>query len=202
MDWFRARLRYDLVDFSTLPIRLTLERYLLKDLSKDKWFFIGCTMLYDLCRAIKPSLVVETGVADGFSSFFILKALDENREGYLYSIEKPDLRYLDGKESGWVVPQVYRRRWNLIMDSSEHALPQLLNELGKIDFFLHDSIHSYRNMLFELCTAWKHLRHGGYLMADGVLENMAFLHFCRMNGTRPSNFRIGTGRYIGLIRKH
>jgi len=38
-------------------------------------------------------------------------------------------------------------------------------------------------------------------MADGVLENMAFLHFCRMNETRPSNFRIGTGRYIGLLRK-
>ena len=158
MDWFRARLRYDLADLATLPIRLTLERHLLKGLSKDKWFFIGCTMLYDLCRASKPSVVVETGVADGFSSFFILKALDENRKGNLYSIEKPDLRYLGGKESGWVVPQAYRHRWHLIIDSSEHALPRILNELGKIDFFLHDSSHSYRNMLFELRAAWKRLR--------------------------------------------
>lgn len=201
MDWFRARLRYELVDLSTLPIRLTLERYLLKGLSKDKWFFIGCTMLYDLCRETRPSLAVETGVADGFSSFFILKALEENRKGNLYSIEKPDLRYLEGKEPGWVVPQAYRHRWSLIIDSSEHALPQLSNRLGKIDFFLHDSIHTYRNMLFELRATWKHLRHGGYLMADGVLDNMAFLHFCRIIGIRPSNFRIGTGRYIGFLRK-
>ena len=101
-----------------------------------------------------------------------------------------------------MVPQAYRHRWNLIISSSEHALPRLLNELDKIDFFLHDSGHSYRSMLFELRAVWKHLRRGGYLMADGVLENMAFLHFCEMIGTRPSNFRIGTGRYIGFLRKH
>jgi predicted O-methyltransferase YrrM len=190
-----------LTDLATLPIRLKLERDLLRSLSKDKWFFIGCAMLYDLCKAIRPSLVVETGVADGFSSLFILMALDKNHKGNLHSIEKPDLGYLDGKESGWVVPQVYRRRWHLIIDSSERALPQLLKRLGKIDFFLHDSSHSYRNMFFELCWAWRHLRRGGYLMADGVLESMAFLDFCEMNGIRPSNFRIGTGRYIGLLRK-
>lgn len=201
MVWFRQRLRYDLTDLATFPIRLRLERDLLKGLSKEKWFFIGCTTLYDLCRASRPSLVVETGVADGLSSLFILKALDENRKGNLYSIEKPDLRYLEGKESGWVVPQAYRHRWHLIIDSSERALPQLLNKLGKIDFFLHDSSHSYSNMLFELFLAWKHLRHGGYLMADGVLESKAFLHFCGTIGIRPSNFRIGTGRYIGLLRK-
>jgi len=50
-------------------------------------------LLYAMVRALKPEVVVETGVANGVSSSFILKALDRNSRGRLYSI---DLHYREG----------------------------------------------------------------------------------------------------------
>lgn len=44
-------------------------------------------LLYVLARALKPEVVVETGVANGISSSFILKALDENARGRLCSVD-------------------------------------------------------------------------------------------------------------------
>ncbi|MDQ1280386.1 MAG: hypothetical protein QG670_1649 [Thermoproteota archaeon] len=47
------------------------------------------TVLYVLCRQLKPYVVVETGVAGGMSSSYILCALEENKYGRLYSIDVP-----------------------------------------------------------------------------------------------------------------
>ena len=47
-------------------------------------------ILYLLVRKYRPSLVVETGVAQGVSSRFILEALKDNGEGKLISIDLPN----------------------------------------------------------------------------------------------------------------
>jgi predicted O-methyltransferase YrrM len=44
-------------------------------------------LLYALVRSFKPSVVLETGVANGHSSFYILRALDANEHGQLHSID-------------------------------------------------------------------------------------------------------------------
>src|SRR5579862_2322636 len=60
---------------------------------------------YAAIRALQPELVVETGVASGVSSAYILLALERNRKGTLHSVEVGDTAYLPpGKENGWVVP--------------------------------------------------------------------------------------------------
>jgi predicted O-methyltransferase YrrM len=46
---------------------------------------------YLLCRLISPSVVLETGVAYGVSSVFILKALEVNDRGILHSVDLPPL---------------------------------------------------------------------------------------------------------------
>jgi predicted O-methyltransferase YrrM len=43
--------------------------------------------LYALCKIIKPKTIVETGVAYGLSTSYILQALYENKTGTLYSID-------------------------------------------------------------------------------------------------------------------
>jgi len=43
--------------------------------------------IYGLCKIMKPDVVVETGVAYGQSSSYILQALKENNNGILYSID-------------------------------------------------------------------------------------------------------------------
>jgi predicted O-methyltransferase YrrM len=46
-------------------------------------------LIYALVRSLKPSIVVETGVAGGMSSCYILKGLRDNNKGELFSIDLP-----------------------------------------------------------------------------------------------------------------
>ena len=117
--------------------------------------------LYVLCRAKKPDVVVETGVASGTSSSYILRALDKNAQGKLYSIDVPWYTvtqnwkgaFADGvktnpieMQSGWIIPDYLRDRWDLTMGLTSEKLPALLKKTGKVDVFFHDSEHSYENM--------------------------------------------------------
>lgn len=137
------------------------------------------TMVYALCRKLKPDTVVETGVASGVSSAYILCALEENKHGELYSIDLPW-----GEQSGWIIPNYLRHSWHLELGSSSEKLPPLLEKLGAIDIFLHDSEHSYENMLWEYQSAWAYLTGGGILLSHNVYQNYAFPDFCKSTGVR------------------
>ncbi|MFC1954273.1 class I SAM-dependent methyltransferase [Chloroflexota bacterium] len=139
---------------------------------------IGSTLgkvLYALCRKIRPDIVVETGVASGVSSSYILCSLEENKNSTLYSI---DLARQEG-QCGWIIPKNLRDRWQLIMGRSSEELPSLLDRLKVIDTFLHDSEYTYQNMFFEYQAGWKHLRPGGLLLSHNIDTNDAFSDFCR-----------------------
>ena len=139
---------------------------------------IGTTLglvLYSISRTLRPSIVVETGVADGVSSSYILCSLEENKRGRLHSI---DLSRQE-RQSGWIIPDYLRHRWQLILGRSSDRLSPLLEKLGTIDVFLHDSEHSYQNMLWEYQTAWAYLRTGGLLLSHNIDSNDAFSDFCQ-----------------------
>ena len=136
-------------------------------------------VLYVLCRKLKPDTVVETGVSGGVSSSFILCALDENRHGELFSIDLPW-----GEQSGWMIPDCLRHRWHLEQGSSAEKLPPLLEKLGAIDMFLHDSEHSYENMFREYKSAWAYLKAGGILLSHNVEWTDAFPDFCQGAGVK------------------
>jgi predicted O-methyltransferase YrrM len=129
---------------------------------------------YLTCRLLRPGVVVETGVAYGVSATFILKALEENGSGALHSVDLPPLRRGYDKSWGVAVPEELRARWTLHRGSSGRVLPGLLEELGKVDVFLHDSLHTRRNMRREFAAVWPRLRTGGVLLADDVERNGAF----------------------------
>jgi predicted O-methyltransferase YrrM len=137
--------------------------------------------LYVLIRLTAPEVVVETGVADGFSSSFILQALEKNGKGKLYSIDLPGQpgQELHGKKTGWLVPDELRVRWDLRLGSSREHLPGLLRELGKVDLFYHDSDHSYENMTFEFRSVIGSLEHGGLVISDDITDSSAFEDFCK-----------------------
>jgi hypothetical protein len=52
----------------------------------------------------------------------------------------------------------------------------LLSQLGEIDMFVHDSLHTTRNMRFEMRSAWPALRPGGIMLVDDVY-NESFRDF-------------------------
>ena len=127
---------------------------------------------------MRPQEVVETGVARGITTRFILEGLERNGEGRLWSIDLPPLRQGDlPEETGAAIPEDRRARWAYLKGSSRRRLPGLLAQLGEIDLFIHDSMHTARNLRFELERAWASLRPGGALLADDVDHNDAFRSF-------------------------
>lgn len=71
------------------------------------------------------------------------------------------------KEVGWLVPRELRHRWKLLMGDSKIILPNLLKDLGKVDIFIHDSLHTLEHVIFELKTASQYMNEG-FLLADDV----------------------------------
>jgi predicted O-methyltransferase YrrM len=132
---------------------------------------------YLSCRLLEPSVVVETGVAYGVSSAFILRALEENGRGVLHSVDLPPLRREYERFWGIAVDKKLRGRWNLHRGSSGRVLPELLRQTGAVDLFLHDSLHTCRNMRREFEAVWPRLRTGGVILADDVERNRAFDDF-------------------------
>ena len=129
---------------------------------------------YLACRLLEPDVVVETGVAYGVSSAFILKALNENGRGVLHSIDLPPLRREYEQFWGIAVPEAVKGSWVLHRGSSARTLPDLLGSLRAVDLFLHDSLHTRRNMRRELEAVWPRLWTGGVILADDVERNGAF----------------------------
>jgi hypothetical protein len=131
-------------------------------------------LCYLACRLATPETVVETGVAYGVSSAFTLKALEQNGGGTLHSVDLPPLRREYGRFWGIAVPEGLRQRWRLHRGASRRVLPGLLREVGPVGLFVHDSLHTRRNMRREFDAAWPNLSPGGLLLADDVERNTAF----------------------------
>jgi SAM-dependent methyltransferase len=130
-----------------------------------------------LVRYLRPLRVVETGVARGLTTSIVLQALELNGDGDLFSVDLPPSidRHRFTDQTAAAVPEGLKERWTLVRGSSRRRLPELLETLETIDLFIHDSLHSHRNMSFELAEAWRALRPGGFLLADDVHRNSAFV---------------------------
>lgn len=151
-------------------------------------------VLYVLCRTVKPLFVVETGVASGVSSTFILQALEDNRKGKLFSIDLPNPNVKN--KTGWLIPEQLRSRWYLIVGKSRDKLIPILDDLKTIDIFLHDSEHSYENMIWEYRTSWRYLSRGGLLLSDDINSNNAFSDFSKAVKRNLTRFNL-----LGGIQK-
>jgi len=143
--------------------------------------FRGGPELYTVIRQHRPTNVIETGVGAGYSSAYILAALNENGTGTLHSIDMPALDAAwslpSGRPPGFLVPEALRRRWDFHIGYVQEELPVLLDNLGAVDVFFHDSDHSYENMMFEFRLGYRHLGKGGFLVGDDVTLNCAMLDF-------------------------
>ncbi len=149
----------------------------------DEFLWAACEALYATVRAVRPAEMVETGVQRGVSSAYLLAAMERNGTGHLTSIDLPtfdragrvnrdgfvDDSSVAGPDAvGDLVAPGLRRRWTLRLGDARELLPPLLDELGTIDAFFHDSEHSYDQMSFEFAAAWPHLRDGGCLISDDI----------------------------------
>ncbi len=168
--------------------------------------------IWCLTRFLRPKKTVETGVAHGVTSRFILEALERNGDGHLFSIDLPPLERAWRKQVAIAVGDRYSDRWSYIKGSSRRHLPALLSQLGQIDLFIHDSLHSERNVLFELGCASRAVRPGGALVVDDVDANWGFRSFtqaftadpfliCEAEPLRPDTRRFNQKGLFGIILK-
>jgi predicted O-methyltransferase YrrM len=141
-------------------------------------------IFYLLFRILRPAVVVETGVASGSMTSFILAALKRNDHGQLLSFDIPPVkgeRTMDwtatgADEVGFLIPEPYRDRWTLTLGDSTYELPKRFGG-REIDCFFHDSDHSFEHMIFEYAFAEKHLKPGGWIVSDDISWNQAFRRY-------------------------
>ena len=138
-----------------------------------------------LCRAVwcvvlhtRPEVVIETGVAHGVTSRIVLEAMAQNDLGHLWSVDLPfpfDHR-LHG-ETGILVTDVCRPRWSYVEGSSKQRLPPLIAEVGPVEVFIHDSLHTAENTVFEMEQAASAMSAGGVMLVDDIDSHMGFATF-------------------------
>jgi len=146
-------------------------------------------LLYLLVRATRPDRVVETGVGPGYSTAWILAALDANRSGALVSLGPgPTAGRTAGVQNvsvGQFVPPSFRSRWTLALGSSEDRLRQILADGQRVDLFFYDNGPDALRARFELRAAWDALAPNGILLAHHTEANAAWSEFCRRQGLAP-----------------
>jgi hypothetical protein len=148
---------------------------------------------YGVVRALKPNLVVETGIHDGLGSTALLAAVAANGRGTVVSID-PRPR------AGWLVPEYLRRYWKPVEGTSYAIRPHL----SGIGVFIHDSVRVAEVEAWELETALKRRADRFALMSNRANLDNTFRDVAITAGGSPSIFYerpIGTfypGGAIGL----
>ena len=136
---------------------------------------LSSLLIYALVRIRKPKTVVETGVANGMSSFFILHALRLNSFGKLHSIDvSPDVGVLldDDERAQWDLRVLARR-------CSSEDFRDAIADLPPIGMFLHDSDHSYFWQKMECQEASLRMAPDGLVLSDDMHLSLGFIDYCR-----------------------
>lgn len=138
---------------------------------------------YALARLIRPAAIIEAGVHDGLGSLILLRALERNAEdgaeGRLTSFDiNPAAGWLAGPDS----------RWELRIQATRDGLEGVLAVSPPVGIFIHDSLHTYDNELWELRTVAPALAPGGVLISDNVHATPALAETCAEFGLAYSEF--------------
>ena len=143
-------------------------------------------LAYALVRRDRPDVVIETGVARGITSAFVLAALEDNGHGKLHSIDLPPPRMVEAELVSTAIPIPLRPRWTYHWGSSRRLLKRVLRDApGERRMFIHDSDHSYANMRWELETAWAALSPGDVLLCDDANFHAGFADAAAALGGEP-----------------
>ena len=166
--------------------------------------------LYYIVRLLQPKTIVQTGVSNGFSTAHMCLALKANGQGgRLYAIDIPVIYNENdpewhqgraygvviptGKSSGWLVPDSLRSSFQCWTGDTKDLLPALLDRVGTVDLFYHDSDHTYDHVWFELTEVLPHMREGGVIIVDDIAWSSAAWNFAAQHGCYAFNHRGSQG---------
>ncbi|MGH3388125.1 MAG: class I SAM-dependent methyltransferase [Actinomadura sp.] len=195
LGWPRTAIEPVVAEFDEV-IGLLEKRYHSTRLAFPKRFGVETEtgiFIYAATRLLKPANIVETGVADGRSSFFFLAALERNGSGLLHSFDiNPAAGGLVGDHEQWRLAIVDR-------EAPENSFIESLRQIRSVDLFFHDSDHRYLGQYFEYAQVWPMMAPDGLFSSDDVDCSKAFVDFCRQNRQQPE-FLFDNRKVIGGLR--
>jgi hypothetical protein len=134
--------------------------------------------IWRLIIRVNAAKVVETGVAHGVTSRIVLEALHQNDLGHLWSIDLPfPFDHRLHSETGAAVTDELRPRWSYLEGASSQRMPPLVAEVGHVEMFIHDSLHTAENTLFEMEQAASAMPAGGVMLVDDIDSHLGFATF-------------------------
>ena len=154
-------------------------------------------LLHGFVRAVKPKVVVETGTHKGFSALVIAKALQQNGEGHLYTVDLEDHKVralLDRFGVG-----------KLVTVSNMYSAKFLKSMRADtvVDLLWLDADHTKEAVLEEFMAAERLLRPGSYVgFHDTIIDPREDAAVREIRRLRPSweYVRFVSARGFDLMR--
>jgi predicted O-methyltransferase YrrM len=154
-------------------------------------------LLYFLTRLQKPSAILETGVAAGWSTAAFLSAIRVNGHGHLYSSDFPYFRIKDPERYiGCVVPEELRGPWSLYIEGDRRNLDHILKPDVRVDLCHYDSDKSRPGREFFAERISGHLSPAANIVWDDIVDN---LHFRDYSAAKQAWVLEGGGRRVGVV---
>jgi hypothetical protein len=154
-------------------------------------------LLYFLTRLTQPAIIVETGVAAGFSSRAFLHALKRNGRGRLWSSDFPYFRLHSPEQYvGWLVEPEIRGDWQPLIEGDRQNLAKIAEQVSSIDLIHYDSDKSYEGRDFARRILAPLLSKDGILMYDDIQDNWQFRDVSR---GKPFLLFAFEGKWVGLV---
>ena len=158
-------------------------------------------LLYFLIRKFKLLNIVETGVAAGWTSLAILRALKKNGKGFLYSSDFPYFRLKNPeKYIGYLAKDESNKdNWFLDIRGDDIALPEIVKKLDNntIDLFHYDSDKSYSGRVNALKILSSKINSKTIIIFDDIQDNLHFKNFVEENKKDFYVFELD-GKFIGI----
>lgn len=159
-------------------------------------------LLYFLVRKFRPKIILETGVAAGWSTLAILKAINKNELGKLYSSDFPYFRMKNPEKFiGFLVKDEKNlSEWTLDIRGDEVALPFFASKFhdNSIDLFHYDSDKSYSGRKKAIKILEKKFSKNSIIIFDDIQNNLHFKDFVTKNNMKFKIFEF-EGKFVGLI---
>jgi len=159
-------------------------------------------LLYEACRVIRPELVLESGVAFGWSSCAILSAMSRNKRGRLISIDRP--YWFDESKKvliGKAVPDSLKKRWSLYIGSNRKWLKRKRIAEGMLfDIVFYDSDKSFVGKAEWIEFMMGYLKTGGLLIVDDIGDDSFFDWYTAKKGIEAWRLMYDS-KSCGIIRK-
>ncbi len=190
------------IDIPKIDKQLINEANLLAQKSKVQMGGAGdMELIYAATHLSKANIVIETGVAYGWSSLCILAAFNNNCSPLLVSIDMPYPKMNNEDFVGIVIPSFLKEKWHLIRQPDRKGIISGIRMIDQpIDLCHYDSDKSYYGRSYAYPLLWDSLKEDGIFISDDIQDNFAFKDFVESKNLvyAVTEYK---GKYIGITKK-